>query len=192
MNSLLLPILYAPYRYTHPEYHRLYGLDLARLPESVANKWLIEHWALPTALEFDFDKDPEIATCVQSWAHLRRICFLIGALRLRSAIIEQAWYPKLDRLARQFLVIPAPVVPAARASAQLQATDIYAAGSAGLATVFRRMPDALRCRLPLLFPLGVASRLAAQLKTREDDFAFPPFVFSLAHRYAVDPNSPVS
>ncbi|WP_407973161.1 type III secretion apparatus protein OrgA/MxiK (plasmid) [Burkholderia pyrrocinia] len=192
MNTLLFPILYAPYRYAHPEHRQLHGFNLAQLAEPLANRWLIEHWALPTDMEFDFERDPEVTTCVQWWGHLRRICYLIGVLRLRSTIIEQAWYPKLDSLARQFLQVPTPALPAAEPPPQLQQADIYAAGSAGFATVFRRMPAALRLRLPLLFPVDAAERLASQLRAHEDTIAFPPFVFSLAHRYALDPRSSIS
>ncbi|EDT05173.1 type III secretion apparatus protein OrgA/MxiK [Burkholderia ambifaria IOP40-10] len=192
MNAHLFSILYAPYRYAHPEHRQLRGFDLAQLAEPLANQWLIEHWALPNDMDFDFDRDPEVATCVQWWAHLRRICYLIGVLRLRSPIIEQAWYPKLDALARQFLQVPAPALPAAESPLRLEQADIYAAGSAGFAAVFRRMPAALRLRLPLLFPAHAAERVTSQLRAQEDTIVFPPFVFSLAHRYALDPRTSIS
>ncbi|KVT54034.1 hypothetical protein WK55_22130 [Burkholderia ubonensis] len=193
MNVLtLVPILFAPYRYAHPDHRRFDGLDLTQLSESLANQWLIDRWALPADLAFDFEHDPEVATCVQYWIQLPRICYLIGLLRLRREIVEQAWYPCLDALARQFLLIPALVVPAAHAIEPLRESDVFAAGAACCAAVFRRMPVALRARLPLLFPVSLAAGLARQLDNPQSDVAIPPFIFSLAHRYAVDTHSPIS
>lgn len=186
----LFSILYAPLRYTDPDHHQLHGLDLTRLPKSLANQWLIEHWALPVSCDFAFRHDPDIITCVRSWSHLRRICYLLGLLRVRTPLIEQAWYPRLDELARQFLLIRVPAVPTMDAGIRLQESDIFAAGSACLAPVFRRMPPALRARLPLLFPSSVTRSLTEQLRNPSTDTAIPPFLFSLAHHYALDTHTP--
>jgi type III secretion system OrgA/MxiK family protein len=184
--AALLKIMYAPCAYAHPEHRTIAGVDLDRVPASAANQLLIDHYALDTRIDFDLRADPEAARCLDSWIHLRRICFLMGVQCLRTALVERARYLRLDPLAQRFLCLPLRPVQAAPCVAEPDGTQILAAGSACVAAVFRRFPEPLRQRLPLLFPKAFEPHLRDQLHGGPSHrVGWHPSLFSFAVNYAL-------
>ena len=184
--AALLKIMYAPCAYAHPEHRSIDGVGLEHVPDSVANQLLIDHYGLDTRIDFDLRSDSEAKQCLDYWVHLPRICFLMGIQCLRSVLVAQARYLRLDPLAQRFLCLPLRPVQAAPRVAEPDGTHILAAGSACVAAVLRRFPEPLRQRLPLLFPKAFEPHLRDQLsRDPSHRIGWHPSLFSFAVNYAL-------
>jgi type III secretion system OrgA/MxiK family protein len=184
--AAVLTIMYAPCAYAHPEHRSIAGVDLGRLPGAVANQLLIDHHGFDTRIDFDFSLDHEAKRYIDYWIHLPRICFLMGIQCLRTALVEQARYLRLDPLAQRFLCLPLRPVQAGTRMQEPNDTNVLAAGSACVAAVFRRFPEPLRQRLPLLFPKAFEPHLHDQLNGDPSDcIGWHPSLFSFAVNYAL-------
>ncbi|RWA54570.1 hypothetical protein AU476_09600 [Cupriavidus sp. UYMSc13B] len=110
-----MKIMYAPYEYAHPDHRNLCGVALDQLPLGIANQLMIEAHALETRINFMIVDNPQLQQCIAHWCHLPRICFLMGARRLRAVLVEQGRYLHLDPLAQRFACLPVAVDAAASA-----------------------------------------------------------------------------
>lgn len=195
MNPLaLMRVMYGPLGYAHPDHRTITGVDLARMPADVANQWLIDHHRLDTAIDFDWRGAPRAAPCVDHWARLPRIAYLIGVQRLRAALVERGRYVRLDASSQRFLCMPLAAVPKAACAGMPDEDAIVAAGAACLTAALHDAPRALRQRLPLLFPRAHAARLASGLDGAHDDAraAWSSSLFSFAVNHALLEPAPVS
>lgn len=187
MNPVaLMRVMYAPLAYAHTEHRTLAGTALERLPASVANQLLIDHHSLDTRIEFDLHADEDAQRCIERWNALPRVCFLMGAHRLRAALIEQGRYPRLDRLCQQFLCLPLPAAPAVPGMAMPDDFTLLGCGAQCAAPVFRRLPRPVRQRVPLLFSKTLWPRLDALMNGNHtaDGPRWHPSLFSFAMTYA--------
>ncbi len=186
-----MQVMYGPLGYAHADHRTIADIDLARLPADLANQWIIDHHRLDTALDFDWRDAPFVRACVDHWAHLPRVAFLIGVQRLRATLVAHGRYAWLDPAGRRFLCLPIPAVPNATCTGAPDDRAILAAGAASLAGALRDAPRALRQRLPLLFPRACAPSPAAGLDAfRDAHDACPPTLFSFAMNHALlDPAS---
>ncbi|AOJ10149.1 type III secretion apparatus protein OrgA/MxiK [Burkholderia mayonis] len=190
----LMQVMYGPLGYAHPDHRTIAGVALARVPADVANQWLIDHHRLDTAIDADWHSAPLARSCVDHWARLRRIAFLIGVQRLRAALVEHGRYVRLDPSSQRFLCMPLAAVPKAACASAPDDDAIVAAGAACIAAALRDAPRALHQRLPLLFPRAHAARLASELGGARDDAraAWSPTLFSFAMNHALLDPAPVS
>ncbi|WP_175919820.1 type III secretion apparatus protein OrgA/MxiK [Burkholderia pyrrocinia] len=190
----LIQVIYGPLGYAHPDHRTIDGVDLARMPADIANQWLIDHHRLDTAIDFDWRAAPLATPCVDHWARLPRIAFLIGVQRLRVALVEHGRYVRLDASSQRFLCVPLAAVPKAACAGAPDDDAIAAAGAACVAAALRAAPRALRQRLPLLFPRAHATRLASELDDTRGDarVACSPTLFSFAVNYALLDPAPAS
>ncbi|MDN7674936.1 type III secretion apparatus protein OrgA/MxiK [Burkholderia oklahomensis] len=190
----LMQVMYGPLGYAHPDHRTVAGIELARMPSDTANQWLIDHHRLDTAIDFDWRDAPFARRCIDHWARLPRIAFLIGVQRLRVPLVEHGRYVRLDPSSQRFLCVPLAAVPKAACAGAPDDDAVVAAGSACIAAALRDAPRALRQRLPLLFPRAHATRLDSELGHARDDarVVWSPTLFSFAVNHALLDPEPVS
>lgn len=179
---IVMRILYGPYAYAHTDRRTIDGVDLARLPAGMANQRLIDHHRLDTHFDFAMPDGAAARRCVRYWAHLPRICFLMGLQCLRAALVQTPRHVHLDPLAQQFICLPVSFVPRFSSSDTPDDADILAAGAACLASVLQDFPRPFRQRFSLLFSREQAARMKA---LPSDGSAFPSSLFSFAVHYAL-------
>ncbi|MGF6265252.1 type III secretion system OrgA/MxiK family protein [Paraburkholderia youngii] len=178
--------MYGPYDYIHPDRRRATGVALDQLPRSVVNQLLIERNALDTCIDFKLPDNPYLQLCVAHWSRLPRICFLMGARRLRAALVEQRRYLHLDRIAQRFACMPVAIEAAASEDPGPDDSDVLSAGIATMAIALRRLPKPLLPRLALLFPQTFEFELWKRLEHRVESAAtWNPSLFTFAIRYAL-------
>ncbi|WZV79564.1 type III secretion apparatus protein OrgA/MxiK [Burkholderia pseudomallei] len=195
MNPLaLMRVMYGPLGYAHPDHRTIADVDLARMPADVANQWLIDHHRLDTAIDFDWRGAPRAAPCVDHWARLPRIAYLIGVQRLRAALVERGRYVRLDASSQRLSVHAAR----GRAESRVRRHARRRRDRRGR----HRVPHGRAARRAaraapapaLLFPRAHAARLASGLDGAHDDAraAWSSSLFSFAVNHALLEPAPVS
>ncbi|AJC22370.1 type III secretion apparatus protein OrgA/MxiK [Pandoraea pulmonicola] len=182
--TVLLNILYAPLSYAHVDHQSVEGVDLAQMPASAANQKLIDLHGLPTGLDPSADLDQDAERCLDHWARLPRISFLMGVQRLRTALIEERCYLSLDPSSQRFLCLPLRTPQVASGDWPMNHDGLVSVGLASLAPVLRRLPSSFRARLPLLFPRAIDPWLRALVEekpNRQSDWLPLLFSFAIAH-----------
>ncbi|KVN98507.1 hypothetical protein WJ69_34180 [Burkholderia ubonensis] len=141
--------------------------------------------------------DPLLRQCIVHWAHLPRICQLIGLQCRRSLFLRASTYSRLDPIGRRFLCLPFSVEqPHARLQAagdpnetvESPATAALAAGLRHIESRLRPLPSALRQRLTLLFPRELSAYVvvpASSSDTGRHGMAFNLNLFHQAVNHAL-------
>ncbi|VVE37132.1 Oxygen-regulated invasion protein OrgA [Pandoraea horticolens] len=189
--TMLLNILYAPLSYAHVDHQCIEGVDLAHMPASAANQKLIDLHQLPTGLDLSADMDQNAKQCLDHWARLPRISFLMGVQRLRTALIEERRYLSLDPLSQRFLCLPLRTPQVVSGNWPMNRDGLVSVGLSSLAPALRRLPSSFRARLPLLFPRSIDPWLRVLIEEKPNrQSEWLPLLFSFATAYAIHELAP--
>jgi type III secretion system OrgA/MxiK family protein len=174
-TAQLLNVMYAPVAYTHADHWPAsLGHRSRRVPASIANERLIAVHSLATRLDFEIEQDSFAALCVAHWATLPRVCELIGARFLRTALVHAHVFAKLDSVCQRFMMLPLPCIvdygdatlqPHHAMSPERALTEV---GLSQLNNVIASLPHALQQRLRLLFPFSLRSHAQTRLPLGTD------------------------
>jgi len=188
--AALLRIMYSPLDYAHADYRTIADIDLRGLPPSVANQLLLDHYGFSNKIDFglDLDRDAQVRECLNHWARLPRIGYLMGVQLLRTALLECGAYPRLDAVSKRFLCLPLSGLPHASLVEKLDDPTIAITGVDAISSVLRRFAPALRERLPLLFPQALRGRfdkLLTEAHCPPGRDSYYPSLFFFAVNYAL-------
>ncbi|AXE33253.1 type III secretion apparatus protein OrgA/MxiK [Chromobacterium phragmitis] len=177
MNGALRTILFDPLSYLHPE--RLSLPPALSSPEGrrVVNDMLLAGYGLST----DWMPSPDDRShrwWLESWRHLPQAAYLMGCQLRRAALAERGAILSLPGWAKSFAALSIADADGAAMGENLPGHDgLLLAGYGQLLAWRARMPEALRQRLPLLFPSWVDAN--ARAPSRPDTL-----LLTLALQYA--------
>lgn len=142
-------ILYDPIAWIHPQRFSLPNGFSSPRCRRIFNDMLLAHFALATgALDYENDNERYL---IRHWHRLPEAAFMAACQRYRSSLFRHGLWWKLDSAVRQFALLSlSPCSDDIRHAITLE--DIRAASVREMLTFASNVSDAMKTRLPLLFP----------------------------------------